>query len=58
MLRKMIKKYVVRKTLEMELPAWRRRGRPKVRFMNPAKENMVVMGVMREMQRIGRVSKE
>lgn len=37
-----------RKTLEMDPPASRRRGRPKRRFMDAVKEDMQVMGVTEE----------
>ena len=40
--------YVGRKMLEMDLPGWRRRGRPKRRFMDAVKEDMQMMGAVEE----------
>lgn len=40
--------YVETKASDMELPGRRRRGRPNRRFMDPVKEDMVVMGAAKE----------
>ena len=40
--------YIGRRMLMMELPGKRKRGRPKSRFMDAAREDMAVVEVMEE----------